>query len=224
MTSATQVVILGAGGLGREILQHIRDMQAFGSELQVVGFLDDNPAALNNFEVDVPIMGRIDSNLGERVKVVIALGEPQLRRESRLMLDSRGVELQTVRHPSAWVAPSAQLGAGSMIGPGVFVGVNSFIGRNVLLNVYASVGHDARIGQDSALSSYTALTGKAGLGEGCFTGTHVTVTPGVSVGGWSKISAGAVVTKDALPGSLVIGNPAKSRVIYRDSSAEVRTI
>ena len=45
--------------------------------------------------------------------------------------------------------------------------------------------------------------------DGCRIGAHVTILKGVTIGKGSVIAAGAVVTKDVPPYSIVAGNPAK---------------
>ena len=47
------------------------------------------------------------------------------------------------------------------------------------------------------------------IGEGCFVGYGAIILSGVEIGNNSVIAAGAVVTKDIKPSSIVAGNPAK---------------
>ncbi len=47
------------------------------------------------------------------------------------------------------------------------------------------------------------------IGEGCWIGANVVITSGVTVGKYSIIAAGSVVTKVVPPFSMVAGNPAK---------------
>lgn len=47
------------------------------------------------------------------------------------------------------------------------------------------------------------------IGEYCWIGEKVIVMPGVTIGDWSVIGAGAVVTKDVPSYSIAVGNPAK---------------
>jgi acetyltransferase-like isoleucine patch superfamily enzyme len=52
------------------------------------------------------------------------------------------------------------------------------------------------------------------IGENCFIGIRSTILPGITVGDGCVVAAGAVVTKDVPPGSIVAGNP--GRVIRED--------
>ncbi|MGI0483155.1 acyltransferase [Geminocystis sp. CENA526] len=50
--------------------------------------------------------------------------------------------------------------------------------------------------------------------DNCWIGTHVTILDGVTIHERAVIGAGAVVTKDVLPNSVVVGNPAR-HIRYR---------
>jgi acetyltransferase-like isoleucine patch superfamily enzyme len=47
------------------------------------------------------------------------------------------------------------------------------------------------------------------IGRHCFIGARSIILPGVTIGDGSVVAAGAVVTKDVPPGSIVAGNPAQ---------------
>jgi acetyltransferase-like isoleucine patch superfamily enzyme len=73
------------------------------------------------------------------------------------------------------------------------------IGRNTYVALKATVlTHDRTRG----LYVHTRV------GENCFIGAASILMPGVVVGDNSIVAAGAVVTKDVPPGSIVAGNPA----------------
>ncbi|MCA9564790.1 MAG: NeuD/PglB/VioB family sugar acetyltransferase [Myxococcales bacterium] len=212
------LVIVGAGGFGREVFQHALDARKAGAPLDVIGFLDDRPDALEGFDLPVGVLGSFNDERYLSSRVVIALGDQAERLRLREAVSAVGGELVSVIHPTAYVAESSRLGVGLVIGPGVYIGINASVGDNAAFNVYSSVGHDAMVGRDGVLSSYSAVTGSCAVGDGVFTGTHVTISPGVTVGGWSKVAAGSVVTRDCPPGSLLVGNPAKGRVMFPVSS------
>ena len=47
------------------------------------------------------------------------------------------------------------------------------------------------------------------LREGCSVGARAVVLPGVEIGEWATVAAGAVVTKDVAAHALVVGVPAR---------------
>lgn len=49
------------------------------------------------------------------------------------------------------------------------------------------------------------------LMQGCSVGAGAVILPGLTIGCWSMVAAGAVVTRDVAPYSLVVGNPARFR-------------
>lgn len=51
------------------------------------------------------------------------------------------------------------------------------------------------------------------LGENCWVGERAVILPGVTLGEWSVVAAGSVVTKSVPPYTIVAGNPA--RIIKR---------
>ena len=54
------------------------------------------------------------------------------------------------------------------------------------------------------------IAGEVTLGEGVFAGIGAVVIPGLSIGRWSVIGAGAVVIRDAAEGAKLVGVPAKA--------------
>lgn len=47
------------------------------------------------------------------------------------------------------------------------------------------------------------------IGRRCFVGARPLILPGITIGDGSIVAAGAVVTRDVPPASVVAGNPAK---------------
>lgn len=103
--------------------------------------------------------------------------------------------------PTAELSLSAKLDRTFPIG--VHIGAHSYVALQSLV-----LTHDRTRG----LYTHTRI------GRNCFVGARSIVLPGVSVGDGSIVAAGAVVTRDVPPGSVVAGNPA--RVIRSDIGAE----
>ena len=82
---------------------------------------------------------------------------------------------------------------------GISVGNNVFIGPN------ATFTNDIFPKSKKSLQSYpkTIIEDNASIGAGAV------ILPGITIGRNAMVGAGAVVTKNVLPNSIVIGNPAK---------------
>lgn len=206
------VVIVGAGGFGREVLQWLRDAAAAGSEQRVRGFLDDTNPDLSAFAVDVPVLGPVDAGeLQGDDRCILAIGDPAARRAIADRLEAAGVRFTSVVHPSAVVAPSVRLGAGVVVCPFGFVGPDATVEDHALLNVRVSVGHDARIGRAAVLSPHVFVGGGAEVAAGALLGAGALVMPRQQVGEGARVAPGAAVHSSVPAGVLALGNPASWR-------------
>jgi sugar O-acyltransferase (sialic acid O-acetyltransferase NeuD family) len=209
----TKVVILGAGGTGRDIVDWLPELAAAGRGLEVVGFLDDDPKKQGNKVAGVPVTGTLAdlARIGD-TKVVDALGSPRSFRERSGLLgaipDDRFV---AVLHPLARVSPSAKVGAGSLLYPFTFVGPDVVIGRHVTVLSHGAINHDARIGEFTILASHVALGGNVTIGAGSYVGMRAAIREGVAVGAGAMIGMGAVVTATVAAGATVVGVPARPK-------------
>jgi sugar O-acyltransferase (sialic acid O-acetyltransferase NeuD family) len=207
------LIIVGASGFGRELLQYVHDAHKNTDGVRIKGFLDDDPAVLDSIGkvMGVGIVGDTRSYpIEEDDRFIISLGDPGLRRVLADRLARRGARFVSIVHPTAYVAQSARIGDGCIIGPFANVGSYVQLEDHVLLNLYSAAGHDCRIGAFCVFSPYSVANGGSRLDDSVFLGTHAAVTPNVHVGAGSKIAAGAVVYRDVPAQSLAMGNPAKA--------------
>lgn len=203
------LVIFGAGGFGREAVAYAQD-----AGQTVAGLVDDNPHALDGFDLPVGVLGPISAVDVSRYDWVIALGDTTARRNVHRTLAAQGASFRSLIHPTSYVAHSAEVADGAILCPFSMVGAHATVGANVAINIYASVGHDAVVGAHSVLSPYATLNGAVRLEESVFLGSGAVVTPGVTVGRNSKISVLTAATYDLKPGSLLAGARPRSRVMY----------
>ena len=73
-----------------------------------------------------------------------------------------------------------------------------------------TLDHDVVLGEGVYLSPGVNLAGTVVVEEGAFIGIRATVAPGVRIGAWATVGAGAVVLHDVAPGDTVVGVPARS--------------
>ncbi len=203
------LVIVGAGGFGREVLMWIND-DCVGLGNNVRGFVDANKNALDEFDIDLPILGDpLTYTPATDERLVMAIGIPAIKIKLAESLRSRGGKFATLVHPSAHVGPRSQLGEGVVVCAGAIVSCDVVIDEFVMLNSYSTVGHDARIGRGTTLSSHADCTGHTRIGEGVFMGSHASVIPSITVGNGATIAAGSVAMRNVPAGATVLGVPAK---------------
>jgi sugar O-acyltransferase (sialic acid O-acetyltransferase NeuD family) len=209
-----ELVVVGAGGFGREVYQWARS--AFDSDSHSVkGFLSNRPADLDGRDIGLPILGDPDSyEPGPSERFLVAVGLPSVKRALVERLAARGARFATLVHPSAVVATSARIGEGVVLCPFSIVSDAVELGDFAMLNFYASAGHDARIGRYATLSPYATVNGYARLGEEVFLGSHATVTSRRTLGDGARVSANLAVHADVPPRTLVYGPPAKEATIF----------
>lgn len=129
------------------------------------------------------------------------------------------------------IRPRAHIGQNCILGKGVYVDADVFIGNNVKIQNYSSVYHgvtledgvfvgphvcftnDMRpraINPDGTLKAATDWeVSKTLIKRGAALGANSTIRCGVTVGEWSMVGSGSVVTRDVPPYGLVYGNPAR---------------
>ena len=177
---------------------------------RIAGFLSDDPARLDDFDVGVPIVASpVDYVPRPGDRLILAIGIQHVRRAVATALEARGATFLTLVHPSATVAPTAHIGTGAVVCPRTIVSCSARLGRFVLVNYLASLAHDSVAGDFSVLSPYAALGGNSSIGDDAFLGIHATVAPNRRVGSGGKVSAGSAVLADVPPESLAYGVPAR---------------
>lgn len=206
-----RLLIVGAGGFGREVMDWALHVPAGKRDWELGGFLDSRADVLAGLDLPFPILGDPDTfAFVESDRVICAIGEPRIRLDYCRRLLAKGAQFISLVHPSAVIGSSCRWGIGCVFCPGSILTNHVTLGNFVLLNACATVGHDATIGDGCTLSAHADVTGGAVLGEGVLLGTHAAVLPKARVGDYTLVGAGSVVLKKTLPHTTVMGVPAKT--------------
>lgn len=206
----TDLVIVGAGGHGREALSVARAAARSGTEAwNVVGFVDDGPVDESLLAaLGVPLIGGVDQLTAQRAAYVIAIGDGPTRQAIDLRIGDSATGA-VVLDPTAWVGEDVELSPGVMLYPGSRCTTNVRVGRHSHVNCGATISHDCRIGAYVSISPGVLLNGGVTVEDRVFLGSGAIVLPGLTVGEGAVIGAGAVVTTDVAPAQTLVGVPAR---------------
>ena len=199
------VVIVGAGGHGREIFSVVR-----ATGRRFLGFVDDGQPDLERIErLGTPLLGRIDELASLECEFVIGVGNERARQQIAERLAQTREASTSVIHPTATVGPDVTWGAGFVAFAHAAVTTNVRLGAHTHLNQHAAVAHDCRVGSYVTVGPGARLSGNVAIGDGTMIGAAACVLPGVSIGRECRIGAGAVVTNNVPDRTTAIGVPAR---------------
>ncbi len=205
-----ELVIVGAGGHGRETLDIVEAVNAVAPTWAFRGFVDDGPSSAERIERrGAVLLGAVDHLRSHPTCYVLGIGASQTRARLDERLSGWGAEAVTLVHPHATLGADNRIGEGVLVAAGARVTTNVTLGRHVHLNVNAVVSHDCSVGDHATLSPGAHVNGEVTLGRRTFLGTGAIVLPGVVVGDDACVGAGAVVTRDVAPRAVVRGVPAR---------------
>ena len=124
------------------------------------------------------------------------------------------------------VMAGAKLGPGVMLGQGCFVGKNVTIGARARIQNHVSLFEGVELEEDVFVGPSATFTNVARprahvskraefertlVRRGATIGANATILPGVVLGEYAFVAAGAVVTRDVPAHALVAGVPARQR-------------
>ncbi len=210
MTALKPVIIIGAGGHGRVVLD---GLLCSGREIQ--GIVDMDSKLWGTNIRGVRVLGGdevIETFSSNDVWLANGIGGNRLPAHRQSIFEKwkkNGYAFTHVIHPSAVIAKDSTLGEGCQVFAGAVIQPGAKISDNVLVNTRAVVEHDCKIGRHSHLAPGSVLSGGVEIGEGCLIGTGASVIPYKKIGDRTVIGAGAAVIFDIGSDATAVGVPAR---------------
>ncbi|NUS54160.1 MAG: acetyltransferase [Streptomycetaceae bacterium] len=197
---AGPLYIAGAGGVGREALD-----AAIAAGVPVEAFLDD--AAAGGKVRGLPVLRPDEAPRGS--SYLIGIANPEVRLRLAALLDAQGLRPVTLIHPRAVIAPDTRIAEGCLVLANAHVSSSITIGPHSQVHYNATVGHDAVLDDRTTVYPGANVSGNVRLRAGTTVGSNAVVLQGRTVGEGAFVGAGAVVTRDVAPGTVVVGSPAR---------------
>ena len=99
-----KLIIIGAGGLGRQMYAWAKECKGYLVDFDLIGFLDDNPLALEGFDGYPPVLSGISSyEVKKDDSFLLAIGDNENRIKCISVIKEKGGEFPTLIHPGAFV-------------------------------------------------------------------------------------------------------------------------
>ncbi len=203
------LIIVGAGGMGRTIYAQCKSDDAIGREWLVKGFLDDRSKILAGYGTHVGIIGDPQTYVPlSDDRFVVALGDPKEReRYAAPLLEKNANCINLLTEYTR--GDNVVLGKGNIFERKVYLSSDIRIDDFVIICALTIVGHDVHIGSYAHIGCFVMIGGWVDIGPGVTIHPHSTILPKVKIGAGATVGAGSVVMRDVPPGVTVLGNPAK---------------
>ncbi len=214
------LVLIGAGGLGREAAAAVAAVNAVRPTWHLIGYLDDDPALhaawIGRDRVLGPLAAGADMSKAHRLLCVAS------RREGGRAAVAAEVPgpYATVVHPTAALGSGSRVGEGSIVLAAVVATADVSIGAHCVLMPHVVLTHDDVLEDHVICAAGVRLAGGVRVGHGAYLGSGCSIREGVRIGAGATIGMGAVVLEDVPPGEIWVGVPAR-RLVARRRMARV---
>lgn len=205
------LVIIGAGGFGREVAWLVERINSKEKIWNLKGFIDDQQpigTKVNQYTV----IGTTESikQSEKDMYVICAVGNAKTRKKIIQSLENtKAIHFATIIDPAVIYSNEITIGEGSILCAGTILTTNITIGKHVIINLDCTVGHDAIIEDYCTLYPSVNVSGMTIIGEESEIGTGVNIIQGKTIARNVIVGAGSVIVKDLLEYGTYVGIPAQ---------------
>ena len=203
------LIIIGAGGMGRTVYSNALESVGYGEKFVVKGFIDDNLQALDGFPNYPPIIDTIRDYQPQENDVFVSSMGGASRRPCMEEIIRRGGEFLSLIHQTARLLTNVKLGKGNFIGAYTVIGNDAEIGDYNMIQSYTIIGHDAKVGNYNRIDTHVTCVGGTVIEDDVNIHTSAVISHNVVVETGAHVGALSFVIKKVKTGTTVMGNPAK---------------
>ncbi len=207
-----KLVILGAGGLARELADAVADINKNTQTFEVLGYLDDEEELIGQERLQLPVLGAVGwlaEHKSNDLYSIPAVGDGCSREKLSCIAQQHSAPLATIIHPRAIVGSGCSIEVGTFIAAGCVITVGVSLGKCVLVNMNCTIAHDVRVGNYVSIHPGARISGEVSIGDYALIGTQAAILNKCTIGTGAVVAMGAVVAHDVADYTLVAGNPAR---------------
>ena len=203
-----KIIVIGAGGFGREVEMLIDQINEFELQWDFLGFIDDGVPEGSIIGAS-RVLGSLSKLIDfDDVSVVISVANPKSKVDILNRIPKKH-HFATLIHPNVLIGKRVKIGLGSIICAGNIITTDIKIGDHVILNLGCTVGHDTEIGDLCSFMPSINISGEVVIEKGVYVGTGAKIINQLTIGSFTLVGAGAVVSKSLPPRCTAVGIPAK---------------
>ena len=203
------LIIIGAGGMGRTVYSNALESVGYGVKFKVKGFIDDNLDALDGFPNYPAVIDTIRDYQPQEDDVFVSSIGGESRRLCMEEIVNRGGEFMELIHQTARIYTNAKLGKGNFIGAYTVIGNDAEIGDYNMIQSYTVIGHDAKIGNWNRIDTHVTCVGGIVIEDEVNIHTSAVISHNVRVETGAHVGALSFVIRKVKAGTTVMGIPAK---------------
>ena len=197
------LAIVGTGGLGREVASLAAD-----AGREIAGFLDDDAGRIGTQVAGLPVIGS-STRFPDGLEVIVAVGNPRVRRAIIQRLRERGAAFAGLVHPTAHVGPRVTIGVGTVVPAGCVITCDVSIGMHCVVGPRGVISHDCQLDDFVTIAPGVTLPGNTHMQNGSEVAIGATMRQQLTIGRGAILGMGAVLTRDLPDGRLWYGAPAR---------------
>jgi sugar O-acyltransferase (sialic acid O-acetyltransferase NeuD family) len=189
------IVIIGSGGLSKEVFWLIEDINKESLTWNFLGFIGDDNWVINN---------------KDEICVACAIASPLLRKKviEKFVLNDK-INYPTLIHPTVHLNNRTLIGNGVIIFSKCLVSVDSQIGNFVFMNFGCFIGHDTKISDYVTINTNSVISGSVIINDSSLIGVNSTILENTIIGKNVTIGIGSVVTNNIMDDVIAMGYPAR---------------
>ena len=209
----TPIVIVGAGGMGRDtqwLIERINESDS-KENYEILGYIDDGIKKGTMID-DHEVLGGMEFlvTYQEPLAVAFALGNAKVRKKLvEKCQENQNLTYPNLIDPSVIMSPRVMLGRGNIICTSVIITTNIWIGDFNLICNRSIVGHDDRIGNYNTLYPGVLLSGNVRIDTLTEIGTGSQIIQGTRITDEVITGAGSTIIKDIDTPGTYVGTPVR---------------
>lgn len=203
------IVIIGAGGLGREVAWLIEEINQAKKEWNILGYLDDNVENHGKILSGYKVLGSVGEvfSLPEDTYIIVAIGNGKIREKIVEKIGERNYAI--LIHPNVNIAASSEIEEGVIICSGAVVSVDVKIGKHCIINFSSIVAHDSLLEDFVTLHVNVNVSGNVKVGRYSTLGSGSSIYQGKKIGKNCMIGMGSAVLRNIKDNKTALGVPAE---------------